>query len=71
MFCRSLDIDERQGFLMSFVSNLFTLNNEKYLQFFLVAKMILDIHVITVEHFTPRSDKHVTSSCNPYLLSCK
>ena len=34
MFCRSLDIDERQGFLMSFVSNIFTLNNEKYLQFF-------------------------------------
>lgn len=56
MFCRSLDIDERQGFLMSLVSNIFTLNNEKYLQFFLVVKMILDIHVITVECFTPRSD---------------
>lgn len=53
MFCRSLDIDERQGFLMSFVSNIFTLNNEKYrlFFFFLVAKMILDIHVITVECF--------------------
>ena len=34
MFCRSLDIDERQGFLMSFVSNIFTLNNEKYRLFF-------------------------------------
>ena len=57
MFFRSLDIDERQGFLTSFVSDIFTLNNEKYrLFFFLVAKMILDIHVITVEHFTPRSD---------------
>ena len=38
MFCRSLDIDERQGFLMSFVSNIFALNNEKYLQFFFSGK---------------------------------
>ena len=34
MFFRSLDIDERQGFL----SNIFTLNNEKYLQFFFSGK---------------------------------
>lgn len=30
VFCRSLDIDERQGFLMYFVSNILTLNNEKH-----------------------------------------